>query len=316
MEIANIDIRDAFFDEIYNIGANEDVIFITADADAFGLRRFKKDFPEQFINIGVAEQNMIAVAAGLALSGKRVFIYAIIPFITMRCYEHIKVNICSMHLPVTIIGAGAGLSFGFDGPTHHAVHDIAVMRILPEISIYNPSDSLMAKKCADIAYKTNTPVYIRLDKGTIKQIYNDNEEFSDGLSLLNHGKDVCIVSTGIMVHNALKAAERLLKDNIDAGVIDIYRLKPISGKMLIDILSAYKYVFTLEENSIVGGLGTIISEIVADNKLSVYLKRIAIKDEQSFRYGERDWLHEYYGLDATAVANTILESLKNVKSNS
>ena len=166
MEMSNIDIRDAFFDEIYDIASRDrDVIFITADTDAFSLRRYKKDFPDQFINVGVAEQNMVAVSAGLALSGKKVFIYAIIPFITIRCCEHIKVNICSMNLPVAIIGAGAGLSFGNDGPTHHAMQDIAVMRILPEITILNPCDGPSAAACARIAYESNTPVYVRIDKG-------------------------------------------------------------------------------------------------------------------------------------------------------
>jgi len=154
MKMSDIDIRDAFFDEIYKCAAKDkNVIFIAADMDAFSLRKYKKDLPDQYINIGVAEQNMIAVAAGLALCGKKVFLYAIIPFITFRCLEHIKVNICSMNLPVAIIGVGSGLSFGFDGPTHHAVQDIAVMRVLPEIEILNPSDSASSALCARRAYE-------------------------------------------------------------------------------------------------------------------------------------------------------------------
>jgi len=300
-----IDIRDAFFDKIYDIAAiDKEVIFITADADAFSLKRYKKDFPERFINVGVAEQNMVTLATGLALSGKKVFIYAILSFTTMRCYEQIKFNICSMNLPITIIGVGSGLAFGFDGPTHHGVGDIGIMRMLPEMTIYNPSTPALATASAQMSYKDNGPCYVRIDKGPWPEIYNDAVDFSAGFSMIKKGSNICIVATGIMTHKALEVAQELSRYSINAAVIDLYRLKPINN-LLFDTLNKFSRVITLEENSIVGGIGSIISEIITDHESNILLKRIALKDEQCLRYGEREWLHEYYKIDVKSVVKQI-----------
>lgn len=302
-----IDIRDAFFDQIYDIASKDrDVIFLTADADAFSLRRYKRDLANQFINVGVAEQNMVAVATGLALSGKSVFIYAIIPFITMRCYEHIKVNICSINLPVTIIGAGAGLSFGNDGPTHHAVQDIAVMRTLPEITILNPCDCPSAAACAQIAYRSNTPVYVRIDKGEFPSLYSKDDDFSDGLKVIREISEINIISTGFMSQQAVKVADELKRHSINIGVVDLYRIKPINEALLLELIGQSKQLITLEENSIVGGTGTIISELLTDNRMNIPLKRIGLEDKQCFDYGSRQWLHKLYGIDKEAIVEKIL----------
>ena len=179
------DIRDAFFDELYQIGSTDrDVVILTNDMDVFSLKEFRNNYPEQFINIGVAEQNMINVAAGLASCGKKVYIFGILSFVTFRCYEQIKFNICSMNLPVTIVGMGSGLSFGFDGPTHHAIQDIIVMNALPEMMILNPSDSRSAAACAHISYKAGTPTYVRIDKGQYPEFYITSDNFNRGLKIL------------------------------------------------------------------------------------------------------------------------------------
>jgi transketolase len=308
---SNIDIRDAFFDEVYKIAAKDkNVIFLTADTDAFSLRRYKKDFPKQFINIGIAEQNMIAMAAGLALSGKKVFIYSMIPFITLRCYEHIKVNICSMNLPITIIGLGAGFSFSVDGPTHHAVCDISIMQTLPEITILNPCDSSSAAASAHIAYKNNSPVYIRIDKGKFPALYEEEDDFSNGFKVIREIKDVNIISTGFMTQQAIKVADELKKNSIDVGVIDFYRIKPVNKILLLELIGQSKQIITLEENSIVGGIGTIINEILTDSQKNILLKRIALKDEQHFTYGSRQWLHRHYGLDVAGITKSIVKLME------
>lgn len=308
--MGSVDIRDAFFNEICDIASRDkDVIFITADADAFGLRRLRKDFPSQFINIGVAEQNMVAVAAGLALSGKRVFIYAIIPFVTMRCYEHIKVNICSMRLPVTIVGAGAGLSFGNDGPTHHAICDIGVMRILPEMTILNPSDSWSAYKCAQVVYENGGPCYVRLDKGTFPMLYNNGSDISGGVKVIRPLSTVNIISTGFMTHKAVQIADELARRSVQVGVIDLLRVKPVNDKLLMELIGNSARVITIEENSITGGIGTILSEILTDNNSSISLKRIGLPDEQYFVYGSRDWLHRHYKLATADITRLIMEEM-------
>jgi transketolase len=300
------DIRDSFFDEVYNIAAkNRNTIFITADADAFSLKRYKQDMPNQFLNVGVSEQNMITVAAGLALSGKRVFIYALIPFITLRCFEQIKVNICSMKLPITIVGVGVGLSFTNDGPTHHAVCDIAVMRSLPELSIFNPCDESSAATCANLAYQSGMPAYVRLDKGIFPSLYKRGTPFSQGVLMVKDGTDICLIATGMMVHTAVDAVSELEKENISAAVVDMYRIKPVDKEVILGILNRYKKIVSLEENVLTGGIGSILSELIIDNNLNNKLLRIALPDEQCFLYGTREWLHKQYSVDRGSICSKI-----------
>lgn len=303
--------RDAFFDEVYNIAKNDSqVIFLTADMGAYSLVRFKRDLGNQYINVGVAEQNMVSIAAGLALGGKKVFIYSIVPFVTLRCYEQIKVDLCCMNLPVTIVGVGGGLTYGSDGPTHHATYDVAVMRVLPEITILNPSDSVITKAFAMIAYKNPGPTYVRIEKGKLPLIYDEkSSSFQDGLAEIRDGRDLTIISTGIMVHQALKVSQILASRSISAGVVDLYRIKPLNEEMLLKIIDESKRLVTLEENTIIGGIGSIVSQVLTDNKRNVTLKRIAIPDEHCFKTGDRESLHVLYKLDADNIVRTILEWL-------
>lgn len=303
----DVDIRDAFFDQIYDIASEDrDVIFITADADAFSLRRYKRDLPSQFINAGVAEQNMVAVSAGLALSGKKVFIYSIASFVTQRCYEQLKIDLCCMRLPVTIVGSGPGITYSSDGPTHHAVQDVAVMRSLPEMIILSPSDPATAAAAAIIAYESRAPVYVRIDKGKLPLLYDNNENFSNGLALLKEGRDLVIITTGVMVHQAFKVANELAKQSIDVGIIDVYRLKPINERLLLSFIEPTNRVITLEEHSIIGGIGSAVSEILVDNGKVLPVKRIAIAEENCVGYGDREWMHSFYGLDVGGITEQIL----------
>ncbi len=302
-----VDIRDAFLDRLYEIAASDrDVIFLTADMGAFSLAKFKKNLGSQYINVGVAEQNLVSVAAGMALAGKKVFIYAIAPFITQRCYEQIKIDLCCMRLAVTVIGVGAGIAYNSDGPTHHATQDIAVMRALDGITIINPSDPVTSAAAASMSYKENNPVYVRIDKGKWPLLYDKIQDFADGLALFGDGGDVLIVATGLMVHRALEVAEKLSRHSIDAAVLDLYRIKPVNVDLLLDVISQSKQVVTLEEHSVVGGIGSIISEILADKDVAVPLKRIGILEKTCLGYGNRDWMHSFYGLDVDGVAETIL----------
>ena len=229
----NKDIRDAFFDEIYELASKDkDVFFISADADAFSLKKFKRDMPEQFINVGVAEQNMALVASGLALAGKKVFIYYITSFVSMRCFEQIKANICSMNLPVYIVGLGAGYSFSYDGPTHHATQDIAIMRTLPEVSILNPCDDVSSRAAARACYNKNGPVYVRIDKGAHEKIH-DEQSCIEGVKETSSVSDIKIFSTGYATHMALDVARNL---NFDVDVVDICRIKPLNEKKILDII--------------------------------------------------------------------------------
>ncbi len=301
-----IDIRDAFFDMLYQYAQTDTkVIVLTADMGAQSLEQLKHDFPRQYINTGIAEQNMISIAAGLALSGCKVFAYGIIPFVTFRCFEQIKVDLCSMHLPVTIIGVGPGVTYASDGPTHHGTHDISVMRVLPGITILNPSDSALAQECANICYQTPSPTYVRIDKGIFPQLYSSPVDCTPGLHLLRKGTDLTIIATGTIVHTALDVAKKLDNFSISSSVIDLYRIKPLNAQKLIEYCSQTNAVVSLEEHTLAGGLGSIIAECLNDHQMTLPLKRIGFPDEHCLCAGERKTIQENYGLSTELICNTI-----------
>ncbi len=299
--------RDAFFDTLYDLARKDpNVVLVDADMGAPSLDKFRKDLPAQFINVGIAEQNAISVASGLAFEGKKAFAYAIAPFITLRCYEQIKVNMCSMKIPVTVVGVGAGFSYEDSGPTHHTTEDIAIMRALPNITIINATDNTMASKCAEIAYNSNDPMYVRLDREPLPVIYDKKETFEDGVSCLKKGKDICIVSTGNMVHKALEVADILKKEMLDVSVVDLYRLKPVNKELLLKYINQSERAVTLEEHLIDGGLGSIVAEVFVDNNVTIPMKRIAIPDKYCYTYGGREAIRRTIDLDTESVVKTIL----------
>jgi len=303
----DVDVRDAFFDELYNIASKDhNVMFLTGDMGAFSLEKFRKDLSSQYINVGIAEQNMVGVAAGLALGGKTVFIYTITPFVTLRCYEHIKIDLCFHNLPVTVIGVGTGFTYGTDGPTHYAIDDLAIMRVLPRITIFNPSDAVLTAASAMLAYETPGPVYVRIDKGNFPVLYQDKEDFSDGLALLKEGRDLIIVTTGVMVHQAFQVADELAKHSVDAGVMDIYRVKPINEELFLSLIGQTNRLVTLEEDLLTSGIGSAVSEILVDRQKTLSVKRIGVPEQHFARYGEREWMHSLLHLDVNSVTNTIL----------
>jgi len=304
-----IGMRDAFADTIYEIAKKDkNVVLITADTGAICHDDFRKNLPAQYINVGIAEQNMIGIAAGLALSGKIVYTYAIITFATMRCYEQIRVDLCCMNLPVTVVGVGAGFDYNTLGPTHHGTEDIALMKALPNMTIFSPSDSIVANAVAKISYKIPGPKYIRLDRTGHPLIYsNENEDFSAGLKVLKEGEDIFIIATGRMVYRALEVAEKLSKLSIDTGVIDLYRIKPINTELLLDTIKQTKHIATLEEHFLTGGLGSTIAEILMEKNKSYKFVRFGISDEFCHQYGTRDNLHKLYNLDTDSLTRILSE---------
>jgi len=311
MKDYNIAMRDAFIDELYKIAEQDrQVVLLSDDLGAPSLDKFRRDLGSQYINIGIAEQNMVSIAAGLALGGKLVFMYGIASFLSLRCYEQIKLDLCCMGLPVTALGVGAGYAYSTAGPTHHAIEDIAIMRALPGMTILNPSDSVMAAAFAEMTYRNPGPKYVRFDREKLPVLYHaQNNDFSDGLTNLETGHDLAIIATGIMVHQAFEVAEKLAKHSIDAGIIDFYRLKPVNEDLLLKIIDQSKQIVTLEESLICGGIGSIVAEILADNGRIVPLKRIGTQDQCCFEYGGREAIHAFWGLGVDDVTNTILEWL-------
>ena len=314
MKVSNVDMRDAFFDELYRIARQDKrVILLSADFGAPSLDRFRRDLPGQYINVGISEQSMVSIAAGLALSNKIVYMYAISPFATLRCYEQIKIDLCTMNLSVTAVGVGAGFAYGSAGPTHHSIEDIAVMRALPSMMVLSPSDSIMAAGLAKITYEAAGPKYIRLDRGKTPLFYSDsNDNFNSGLTVIKKSRDVYIISTGTMLQRALEVSDELAKQAIDSGVIDLYRLKPVNTSLFLDVVKESKKIVSLEEHLINGGIGSIVAEVLSDVEIYKPLKRIAIHDEHCFGYGDRESLQICCGLDVANVISMIVKWHKNV----
>ena len=313
------DMRDAFFEELFQIAkADKDVIVLYADQGAFTFQKFYSDIPKQIINVGIAEQNMISVAAGLALAGKKVFAHTISTFLTLRCYEQIKVDLSIMNLPVTIAGIGAGFTYGSDGPTHHSNQDIGVMRAIPGMRILNASDCVNTSVFPHIAYQTPKLTYIRFEKGNFPPLYKKNHNFEDGMGEIIKGKDMVIISTGVMVHQAVKIANEL-KSKV--GVIDIYQLKPLNEKKLYKLLasykakgfatSGYKKIVVLEEHLSYGGLASIVADFLADYSLIKKFLRIGLPDENFFVYGDRDYMHKQIGISSSRIIRKIDKFLKD-----
>lgn len=306
-----ISMRDAFFNKLYEIAQKDrDLILVSADMAAPALDKFRRDLGEQFVNVGIAEQNLVTIAAGLALSSKKVFMYSIMPFVTLRCYEQIKIELSLMHLPVTVVGVGSGLSYDDSGPTHHSTEDIAIMRALPNMIILNSSDNVMAEKFAEMSYELSEPSYVRLDRQVLPAIYSQDSDFRDGLTSFKAGRDVCIISTGNMVHSAFKVANKLEEHSINAGIIDLYRLKLVNEKLLLESIKGVKRVVTLEENLMSGGMGSLVAEVLADNGRTMPMKRFAIPDQYYLHYGGRARLQSLCGLDVDSVTKGILEWLQ------
>ena len=302
------DSRDAIFQELYSIAlTDENVIVLSGDTGALMFAEFKKNIPAQFYNVGIAEQNLISAAAGLALTGKRVFLFGLTNFLTLRCYEQIKIDICCMNLAVTIIGMGTGYVYSEDGPTHHMTEDISIMRALPGLTIWNPSDYNMAGALIHHAYKNNAPGYIRFDRGPFIHRYDTDFDFSPGISVLAKGTDVTIISTGIMVDQAILVAKHLEKAGIRTGIVDLYRLKPVNTELLIESIRDSKLIVTLEEHSIHGGLGSIVCETLAQNDVLIPIKIIGIPDTFRREANDRERMRVLDKIDVHSVITAVTE---------
>lgn len=301
--------RDVFFAELRQIfRRDKNCVLITADNGAPTLDQFAKEFPKQYYNVGIAEQQMMGMACGMAFEGKKVYTYAIAPFVTIRCYDQNKLDMCAMNLPIVNLGVGAGYAYDIMGPSHHTVEDITVMRVLPNLKIYGPADGVTARALADIAYKDKSPQYIRFDRSGIPNLYEERKvDFEEGLVQVNgcQNPDITLVATGVMVHNALKVAQNLEERDFRVGVIDLFRLKPINAKLLVRLLKRSRSVVTLEEHLLAGGMGSALLEVLSDEGLRMPTLRIGQEDRFVFDYGGREAIWEKYGLDVSSVTEKV-----------
>jgi transketolase len=310
--------RDIFIDQIYNkMRKDRTIFFLSGDFGSPVLDKIRKEFKGRFINVGIAEQNLINISTGLALEGFIVYAYGIAPFLTMRAYEQIRVNLSLLSqlkaINVNLIGVGAGLSYDVSGPTHHCLEDITIMRVLPHFILFSPSDCVLTEKFVDYTINIKRPKYIRLEGKPLPQIYKENSRLNLawGFCELSRGNKICIVSTGYMTHVALKVAKKLAEDKIQAGVIDIFLLKPVNEASLFRALRKYAVIITMEEAFInKGGLDSIISSIFRNRNSGIILKGLGFKEKYLFGGGNREYLHKLNGLDEDSVRGTIRKLLR------
>jgi transketolase len=290
------------------MASDDGIFFLAADLGAPALDRMRAEFPDRFINVGIAEQNLINLASGLALEGFTVYTYAIAPFITMRAYEQVRVNlaISSQVRPVnvTMLGLGGGVSYQVSGPTHHCLEDLAIMRLLPNVSVYCPADWVTAAALVDRTRTTIGPKYIRFDGKALPALQEniDSTDMQQGFRQLARGSRVCVISTGFMTHRAVAAAAEIG----DVGVIDLFSLKPFDRERLMAAISGYRHVITVEEGFIGGGgLDSAIGCLLSDARSPITLDRIGFNDRYVFDLGSRDRLHGLNGMDTAAIAERV-----------
>ena len=272
--------RDSFIKSIYKVTKqNRNVICMVGDIGAFLLRHYIKDFPGNYYNLGAAEANMVGVAAGLSLSGKIPFVYTITPFITSRVYEQIKVDVCYNVSNVKIVGIGSGVSYGTMGSTHHSLEDITIMRVLPNMIVLSPSDPMEAEEAVFAAVKHKGPFYIRLMLAS-KPIDYSRGKFEIGKArIVREGTNAAIIATGEMVGIALEASESLKKQKIDCFVINVHTIKPIDENLIKQLSEKCKAIITIEEHSVIGGLGSAVSQVLSQHsRNSAKLKIMGFDD--------------------------------------
>jgi len=306
--------RDGFGEGLLELGrADKNIVVLSADlTDSTRAAWFKKEFPDRFFGLGVAEQDMIGVAAGLALEGKIPFACTFGVFASGRCWDQIRISVAYMKLNVKIAGTHGGISVGPDGATHQALEEIALMRILPNMTVVVPCDALEAKRATIEAARIKGPVYLRLGRAGVPAITKKDDPFKIGkASILREGKDLTIFACGQMVSEAIAACEILEKEGIKARLVNMHTVKPIDRDAVISAAKETGAIVTAEEHTVMGGFGSAIAEVVIQ-ECPVPLKMIGVNDRFGVS-GESEQLFEYFGLKAVNIVKAAREALKMKK---
>lgn len=306
--------RNAFADELTKLGnVDPRVVMLSGDIGNRLFDKFRAAHPSRFYNCGVAEQNMTGVAAGMALSGMRPITYTITPFVTTRCLEQIRTDICYHDLPVMIVAVGGGLSYAGLGPTHHACEDIAFLRAIPNMVVMCPGDAWEVRAAMRAALEQDRPTYIRMGKRGEPKVHSETPEvFRIGKALpISDGTDVCLLSTGTMLPEVIETAHLLEKQGVSAQVVSFHTVKPLDEDFLRDALSRFKLVATIEEHSLIGGFGAAVAEWMIDEAL-VPRKFLRFGTPDAFfkKSGEQEYAREQLGLGAHHMAARIMAAVQ------
>ncbi len=290
---------------------HKDVIALTADMGFSVFENMQKEFPGRFFNTGVTEQSTIGLATGLALSGYKVFVYAQAAFITMRCFEQVRLDVCYNNVNVKLVGTAAGFSLNQLGVSHFALEDVALMRTLPNMTVFTPGDPMEARWATEQAYSLNGPAYIRLTKAGCPVVHSAVPHIRVGEAIeVRKGNDASLLVSGSMLPVAVEVASRLKQKKIHAGIYSFLTVKPIDKKTILGLAKKSKRLFTLEDHSVIGGLGTAVAEILAENGNTVLLKRLGVPDAFTGITGSIEYLQKVNGLSPAAITRTIMYFLK------
>ena len=290
---------------------HEEIMYLTADSGEGGLDlMYRRNFPNRSFNFGIAEENMVSAACGMALCGKVPFVYTAAPFLAYRSYEFIRDDVCLQNVPVKLIGTGSGISVSSLGPTHHTTEDIAVLRSLPNLTILSPATPKQAYEAIAKAYEIKGPVYIRLAMNKEEEFFPEDYRLTDdGIDVLREGKDMAFVTTGAILPEVMKAANLLSESGCEAAVYSVFSLKPFSAKSLFQKCSCTPHLVSVEEHNIIGGLGSMLADEILQNHTEVSLTKIGLYDSFTKGYGTLDVIHRQNGLDGESIANKVKEVL-------
>jgi transketolase len=304
----------------YTLALNElaekdsNVLSLNADNGTGFDELFKRDFPNQYFDFGIAEEHLVAAAAGMAYRGKIPFVYTAGAFLAYRSYEFIRDDVCLQRQNVKLVGWGSGLALSTLGATHHTTEDIGVLRVLPGLKIFSPASPLEVRDVVFAAYKTDGPVYIRLGIGGEEEIYGETHNFDPGkCTEIQSGNDIAVFSTGSIIGEVLKAAKKLQEKNIHARIINVHTLKPMDIDMVVKAALETKMLFSVEEHNVSGGLGSILAEILSEQGSGTALKRIGLPGVFATGYGSLAEVRRANKLDSNGIYNSICKYLGEAK---
>lgn len=286
-----------------------DIVVLCSDSrGSASMGPFAKQYPEQFIEVGIAEQNLVSVAAGLAACGKKTFAVSPASFLSTRSYEQAKVDVAYSRTNVTLVGISGGISYGALGMTHHSCQDVAAFCALPDMRVYLPSDRFQTAKLFEALLKDDKPAYVRVSRSATEDIYGPDMSFElNRANVVSEGRDVMLIACGEMVPYAVEAAAILKEQGVEAGVLDMYCLKPLDESAVVRYAKKTRLLVTVEEHSEFGGLGSLVAQVTAD-KAPVRVKQIALPDEHLVS-GSNKEVFAHYGMDGKGIAGRVRAAL-------
>lgn len=306
--------RNAFADELTQLSRTDPrVVLLAGDIGNRLFDNFKDVDESRFINCGVAEANMMGVAAGMAMNGLRPFVYSIAPFITTRCLEQIRVDICYHNVPVVIVGTGSGLSYANLGPTHHSLEDIAILRALPGMRVFAPCDSIELRLILRDILKDEAPAYIRIGKKGEPDIHTELPDFSLGKAVIvRPGEDIAIMCAGNMMTEVLKTVDILSRQGVSVEVTSFHTIKPLDDHYLRQAASRFRQLITVEEHGCIGGFGSAVAEWRVTEAVSTPQLMFGTGDEFMHEVGDQSYARGKFGLTADNMAGAIQAALSKV----